>query len=74
MKAFLTSLVAVLAIGLASDFVFGGAITKSGVFGEEITKKSGTMLIDTSAAGANISPNVRLPGQGEAEPETEAAE
>jgi hypothetical protein len=65
MKAFLAAVIVVAAIGLISDFVFGGAVTKSGVFGEKITEASGTMLIDTSAAAAHVSPNVRLPGQDE---------
>jgi len=65
MKTFLSALIAVAAIGLISDFIFGGSVSKSGVFGEEIAEMSGTMLIDTSAAAANTSANVRLPGQDE---------
>ncbi len=63
MKTFLAALIAVAAIGLVSDFLFGGSVSKSGVFGEEVAEMSGTMVLDTSAAAANTSVNVRLPGQ-----------
>jgi len=45
--------------------LFGGSVSKSGVFGEEVAAMSGTMVMDTSAAAANTSANVRLPGQEE---------
>lgn len=73
MKTFLCALIAVAAIGLISDFVFGGSVTKSGVFGETITEASGTVLMNTSSAAAYASPNVRLPGQ-DVEEEEQAAE
>jgi len=63
MKTFLSALIAVAVIGLISDFVFGGSVSKSGIFGEEVAEMSGTMVMDTSAAAANTSVNVRLPGQ-----------
>ena len=54
MKTFLSALIVVAAIGLVSDFVFGGSVSKSGVFGEEITEASG-IWGDTSSAAANVS-------------------
>jgi len=63
MKAFLTSLIVVVAIGLGSDYLFGGPVFKTG-----------GIIKDTSSATAYISPNVRLPGQGEDEEESAAAE
>lgn len=65
MKTFFLALIAVAVIGLASDFIFGGSVSKSGVFGDEVAEMSGTLVMDTSAAAAHTSPNVRLPGQGE---------
>lgn len=55
MKTFILSAIIVAAIGLGSDYLFGGPVFKTG----------GGFLMDTSAAAANTSPNVRLPGQGE---------
>jgi hypothetical protein len=52
MKAFLTSLVVVIAIGLGSDYLFGGPVFNTG-----------GVIKDSRSATANISPNVRLPGQ-----------
>ena len=67
MKTFLSALIAVAVIGLASDFIFGGSVSKSGVFGEDVAEMSGTMVKDTSAAGAYVGANVRLPGQGDSQ-------
>lgn len=61
MKTFLAALLVVAGTGLASDYIFGGPVFKT----------DGTLLINTSAAAANTSPNVRLPGQGEDDAESQ---
>jgi len=66
MKTFLSALIAVAAIGLISDFVFGGSVSKSGMLGRDVAAASG-IWGDTSSAAANVSANVRLPGQGDDE-------
>lgn len=54
MKTFLAALIAVIGIALGSDYLLGGPVFQTG-----------GVIIDPSAAAANISPNVRLPGQDE---------
>ena len=66
MKTFFSALIAVILIGLASDIVFGGSVSKSGMLGRDISAMSGVWG-DTSSAAANVSANVRLPGQDEEE-------
>lgn len=70
MKTFLTALIVVIAIGLISDIIFGGSVSKSGFLGRDVAAASG-MWGDTSAAAATAGANVRLPGQGDEEAASE---
>ena len=56
MKAFFASIIAVVVIALGSDYLLGGPILDSG-----------GVLVDPSAAAANVSANVRLPTKEEKE-------
>ena len=61
MKAFIASLIAVVVIALGSDYLLGGPVFESG-----------GVLVDPSAAAANVSPNVILPEPKKPTAEAEA--